>query len=80
MEEDGAVVTYTFNDDNTGVVEMAFEDESAEFEIVYSADGENITVVMVDYPDDTDEATYSIDGDTLSLVTENETMELTREA
>jgi uncharacterized protein YjgD (DUF1641 family) len=80
MEEDGAVVTYTFNDDNTGAVEMSFEDESAEFEIVYSADGENITVVMVDYPDDTDEATYTIDGDTLSLVTENETMELTREA
>ena len=59
---------------------MAIEDESAEFEIVYSADGENITVVMVDYPDDTDEATYTIDGDTLTLVTEHETMELTREA
>ena len=81
MEEDGSVITYTFNDDNTGVVEMNVEEESVEFEIAYSADGETLTVVMVEMPDSEDTAEYTIDGDTLTLVTEgDQNMELTREA
>lgn len=78
LEEDGAVIVYTFNDDNTGVCEMTYGEESVDFDMQYSADGETLTVVMVDYPEDADTAEYSIDGDTLTLVTGDETMELTR--
>ncbi len=81
MEEEGTVVTYTFNDDNTGVVAMSSGEDSVEFEIAYSADGETLTVVMVDMGTEEDTATYTIDGDTLSLLTEGEqTMDLTRVA
>ena len=81
MEEEGTVVTYTFNDDNTGVVAMSAGEDSVEFEIAYSADGETLTVVMIDMGTEEDTATYTIDGDTLTLITEgDQNMELTREA
>lgn len=81
MEEDGTVITYTFNDDNTGVVDMAVGEDSVQFDIAYSADGETLTVVMVEMPDSEDTAEYTIDGDTLTLLTEgDQNMELTREA
>jgi spermidine/putrescine-binding protein len=81
MEEEGTVVTYTFNDDNTGVVAMSDGEDSIEFEIAYSADGETLTVVMIDMGTEEDTAEYTIDGDTLSLLTEGEqTMDLTRVA
>ncbi len=80
LEQDGAVIVYTFNDDNTGVCEMTYGEESVEIAMQYSADGETLTVVMTDFGTETDVAEYTVDGDTLTLVTEGETMELTREA
>ena len=78
LEQDGAVIVYTFNDDNTGVCEMTYGEESVEIAMQYSADGETLTVVMTDFGTETDVAEYTVDGDTLTLVTEGETMELTR--
>ena len=57
---------------------MSQDDESVDMAMEYSADGETLTVVMVDFATDADTAEYSIDGDTLTIVTDGETMELTR--
>lgn len=72
----GADMVYTFNDDNTGALTMTEEGQEYTIEYTYSADGENITLYMEGF--ESDVATYTVDGDTLSIDSEGNVMELTR--
>jgi hypothetical protein len=78
LEDNGIVTVYTFNDDNTGVVEYSGEgfEEPTAIDCTYSADGETI-VIYVDGME-SDRALYVVDGDTLTIGEGEEAIVLAR--
>ena len=78
LEDNGIVTVYTFNDDNTGVVEFSGEgfEEPTAIDCTYSADGETI-VIYVDGME-SDRALYVVDGDTLTIGEGEEAIVLAR--
>jgi hypothetical protein len=78
LEDNGIVSVYTFNDDNTGVVEYSGEgfEEPTAIDCTYSADGETI-VIYVDGME-SDRALYVVDGDTLTIGEGEEAIVLAR--
>ena len=65
-DQDGWSFTITFNEDGTGV--EAFETWTTEF--TWSASNGNLTLEFED--DETEEWSYTIDGDTLTIIEDGE--------
>lgn len=78
FEDNGIVTVYTFNDDNTAVVEFSGEgfDEPTAIDCTFSADGQTLALYVDGI--ESDRAVYVIDGDTLTIGEGEEAIVLAR--
>ena len=80
-EIEGAAVAYTFNDDATG--SMLYNEEGQEMEIPFTynipEEGTIVLVVEMFGETDSDDASYEVNGDTLTITDGDESIDFTRE-
>lgn len=75
--DEGVTAVYTFNEDGTGVITMTEGEETADLPFTYSI-AEAGTISLTIEGEETSQATYTIDGETMSMVQGEETAEFTR--
>ena len=80
-EIEGVAVAYTFNDDATG--SMLYNEEGQEMEIPFTynipEEGTIVLVVEMFGETDSDDASYEVNGDTLTITDGDESVDFTRE-
>lgn len=80
-EIEGASVAYTFNDDATG--SMLYNEEGQEMEVPFTynipEEGTIVLVVEMFGETDSDDASYEVNGDTLTITDGDESLDFTRE-
>ena len=80
-EIEGLAVAYTFNDDATG--SMLYNEEGQEMEVPFTynipEEGTIVLVVEMFGETDSDDASYEVNGDTLTITDGDESVDFTRE-
>ncbi len=79
-EVEGLELIYTFNDDATGSVTMTEEGEDVDVPFTYNVPEEGTLTISVEFAGevDSEDASYTVDGDTLTMDDGSSTVEFTR--